>query len=296
MVKFRIGRHINVSLGLLTAPAYAKKLGCDIFQIFLGVPQRIISKPRRDEDLIAFGKELEKQKLKMVVHGSYTINLCHPKKNKIFQTSVRSLVQDLNASAIIGKRCLGVIIHMGKNIVANNLTNEQAINNYVYGLQTALAQTPENTTIILETGASQGTEVASRIEGLSEIYWKLTDAERARVKFCIDSCHIFASNYPISTPTGVKSFFKEFDTAIGIEQIACIHFNDSKTKLGSKVDRHADIGYGFIGIPGLKALAQFAEKHRIPIIFETPLDAVNSATNRDVTFVEELAKVKAWLK
>ena len=296
MVKFRIGRHINVTFGFLTAPAYAKKLGCNIFQVFLGVPQQIISKPRDKDDLIAFGKELKKHKLKMVVHGSYTINLCHPKGNKIFQTSVRSLVQDLNASAIIGKRCMGVIIHMGKNIPANKLTDEQAIMNYVLGLRTALAQTPENTNIILETGASQGSEVASRIEGLGEIYWNLTEAERTRIKFCVDTCHIFSSNFDISTPAGVKSFFKEFDDTIGIDKIACIHFNDSKTKLNSHVDRHADIGFGFIGIAGLKAVALFAQKHRIPIIFETPLDAVNPKTNKDITFSEELAKVKAWLK
>lgn len=296
MGKIRIGRHVNVTLGFLTAPGYAKSLGCNIFQIFLGVPQQIISKARPKDDLNNFGKELQKLKLKMVIHGSYTINLCHPENSKMFQTSVRSLVQDLNGSSIIGKRCLGVIIHMGKNIPAIKLTDEQAINNYVLGLQTALAQTPDNTTIILETGASQGSEVASKIEGLGEIYWNLTEDQRTRIMFCIDSCHIFSSNYDISTPSGVKSFFKEFDDTIGIDKIACIHFNDSKTKLGSCVDRHADLDYGFIGEAGLKAVALFAQKHSIPLIFETPLDSINVKTNRDITFEEELAKVKAWLK
>ena len=296
MTKFRIGRHINVSLGFLTAPAYARSLGCNIFQIFLGVPQHIISKAKSPSDLEQFGKELKKNKLKMIIHGSYTINLCHPKTSKLFQTSVKSLVQDLNASNIIAKRCLGVIIHMGKNIKTNNLTDDQAINNYVLGLKQALAATPDNTIIILETGASQGTEVGSKIEALGEIYWYLDESERNRVKFCIDTCHIWATGYDISTVAGVKSFFKEFDDTIGIDKIACIHFNDSKTQLESCVDRHADLAYGFIGATGLKAVAKFAKKNRISIITETPLDAVNKNSNKDVTWEEEFAKIQSWLK
>ncbi|XWV24806.1 putative endonuclease 4 [Tupanvirus deep ocean] len=296
MTEFRLGRHINISHGFVTAPWYAKSLGCDIFQIFLGAPQQVLSKARQKDDLIKFGKELDKRSLKMVVHGSYTINLCHPKKSKKFQASLKSLVQDLNASADIGKNCLGVIIHMGKNIPENKLTDEQALDNYVVGLQDALASTPSNTRIILETGASQGSEVASEIDGLSEIYWKLEEEERERIFFCVDTCHIWATGYDISTPVGVKRFFKEFDDKIGVEKIICIHFNDSKTGLQSCVDRHADLGYGHIKADGLKAIAQYAQKNKIPLIMETPLDAVNKETNRDVTFEEELTKVKTWLK
>ena len=208
MGKFRIGRHINVSPGFLTAPAYAKSIGCDIFQIFLGVPQFIISKARPEADLKKLGETIKKLKLTMVIHGSYTINLCHPKKNNLFKTSVKSLVQDLNASAVIGKKCLGVIIHMGKNIPGNKISNQEALENYIIGLKEALSQTPDNTTIILETGASQGNEIASKIEGLSEIYWNLNESERERVEFCIDTCHVFSSGYDLSTPKGVKIFLR----------------------------------------------------------------------------------------
>ncbi len=296
MKEFRLGRHVNISHGFLTAPWYAKSLGCEIFQIFLGAPQQILSKARQKDELIKFGKELDKRGLKMVVHGSYTINLCHPKKSKKLQASVKSLVQDLTASSFIGNNCLGVIIHMGKNIPENKLTEEQSIDNYVQGLQMALLETPENTRIILETGASQGNEVASQIDGLAEIYWKLEDDERERIYFCIDTCHIWATGYDISKPVGVKKFFKEFEDKIGVKKISCIHFNDSKTGLESCVDRHADIGYGQIKTEGLKSVALFAKKNDIPLIFETPLDAINKDTNREVTFEEELSKVKSWLE
>ncbi|AEQ33272.1 endonuclease 4 [Acanthamoeba polyphaga mimivirus] len=295
MGKYRIGRHINISSGFLSAPEYAESLGCTIFQIFLGAPQQVLSKARQQDELIKFSKELSKRNLKMVVHGSYTINLCHPKKSKKFEASVKSLVQDLNASSLIGSRCIGVIIHMGKNIPINNISVDEAINNYILGLRHALSQTPESTKIILETGASQGSEVASRIDGLAKIYFGLDEAERDRIFFCIDTCHIWATGYDISGSVGVKKFFREFDKKIGIENISCIHFNDSKTGLESKVDRHADLGYGEIKESGLMAVAEFAKSYNIPLIMETPLDAINVKTNREVTFAEEFRKVKKWI-
>jgi apurinic endonuclease APN1 len=296
MTKFRIGRHINITFGFTSAVAYAASINCNIMQIFLGPPQKVSSKAKSKTELTEFGAELKKYKMKMVIHGSYAINLCHEKKSKRLITSVKALVQDLNASAIIGPRCLGVIIHMGKNIAANNISDKKAIMNYTMGLKTALAQTPDDTTIILEMGASQGTEVASKIEGLHEIYWNLTETERSRIKFCVDTCHIWATGYDISNRAGIKEFFKEFSDQIGLEKIVLIHFNDSKTPLASHVDRHADLGHGFIGTVGLKTFAQYAMKYKIPIIMETPLDATNPHTNMNVTFTEELAKVKLWLK
>ena len=296
MKRFRIGRHINTSYGFVTAPAYADSIGCEVLQVFLGNPRSVNSKPKKEKDLIEFASELAKYKLKMVIHGSYTINLCHPPTSKQFMSSVKCLVQDLNASHIIGKRCMGVVIHMGKNIQANNITNQRAIRNYIRGLKKALSETPVDTTIILETGASQGTEVGSKIDGLEEIYWALDTKQRKRVKFCIDTCHIWATGYDISTLSGVKNFFNDFNRAIGVDRIACIHFNDSKTDLESNVDRHADIGYGFIKSVGLRAVLRFAQKHRIPTIMETPLDTVNPRTNKDVTFPQELAKIKKWLR
>lgn len=296
MNKFKIGRHINVSPGFLTTPAYAKMIGSEIFQIFLGVPEFILSKARPEEDLKKFAELLEKMNQVMVVHGSYTINLCQLRSNNLYKSSVKSLVQDLKASAVIGKRCLGVIIHMGKNIPANKITYDEALQNYVSGLKEALENSPENSTIILETGAGQGNEVASKIDDLSKIYNGLTIAEKKRVKFCIDTCHSYSYGYDLDTATGAKNFFKLFDELIGIDRIACIHFNDSKVAKGACVDRHDDLNFGSIGEIGLKTIAQIAKKNNIPLIMETPLEAINEATNQEITFNDELALIKSWIK
>ena len=292
----QIGRHIGISDGFTTAPGYAASTGCNFMQIFLASPKQNRVKQRTEKELLELKAELKSNSMRMVIHGSYMINLCHRTDSPKFKTGLKLIEGDLKASSIIGLRCIGVIIHMGKNVAELKMTDDEAIQSYIEGVQEVLAATPPDSTLILETGASQGTEVGSRITALAQIYNGFKKKEKARIKFCIDTCHIFATGYCISDKAGVKAYFKKFDAKIGIDKIACFHFNDSKTDCGSNVDRHADIGYGFIDEEGLKAVAKFAVKHDIPIVMETPLDAINPKTGKEVTFKTELAKVKAFIK
>jgi deoxyribonuclease-4 len=291
--KTLIGRHISISQGFLTAPSFAKKLGCNCFQIFLANPQQGKIKVKPEKELKDFAKELKEQDVYCVVHASYLINLCQKEGSKR-NTSLDLLIKNLEMISIIGKRCIGTIIHMGKNITELNQTNEKAIVNYVDGLKEAIQKTPENSTIILETGAGQGTEVGTKLEELAEIYNGLSTSEKQRVKFCIDTCHIFAAGYCISSQKGVDKYFNKFDKLIGVENIVCIHFNDSKTDCDSHIDSHEDLSFGFIPVEGLEAVAKFAVKNHIPLIMETPLDAINPKTNQEITFEYELRKVKKW--
>jgi deoxyribonuclease-4 len=290
---FRIGRHVSTSGVIADLPHYVKNLTYDIFQIFSVPPVQVNPKTKSNTQWLALGENLELDDMYMIIHGSYTINLANPSSSANYKASVVRLVSDLNAASLLGPRCLGVIIHMGKNVKTNAITNDEAIAYYIGGLKEALAATIDST-IVLETGASQGTEVASEIDGLARIWQGLSMSERKRVRFCIDTCHIWATGYDISTVAGVESFFKMFDKAIGIDKINCIHFNDSKNQLGSNVDRHADIGYGYIGLVGLQAVFKFAQSHHIPIIMETHLDAVNPHTNRDITLQDELDLVRSF--
>lgn len=290
-----LGRHIGISDGFYTSATYAKNIGCTFFQIFLGSPMCTKNKKKNQKDLLLFKKQLKENDIRMVIHASYTINLAHPNFTPKYNSSVKSLIQDLDASAILGKRCLGVIIHMGKNIPSNKISDFDAIKNYIFGIKECLFRTPKNSTIILETGASQGSEIASTITGMSNIFSKLKKTEQKRVKFCIDTCHIWASGYDISTAQGVRNYLKEFDEKIGLSHIVCIHLNDSKNSLGSCVDRHADIGYGQIGINGLKYMVRWAKKNKIPLVMETPLTAVNKITNRDITHTEQMDLVLSWI-
>lgn len=296
MKKFRIGRHINISGGFLTAPAFAEEIGCEFIQIFLGNPQQMISPVKPNSDLIAFGTELKIHHLKAVIHGHYTINLARNPANPKLIKSIKSLVNDIKSAHIIGKRCIGVIIHMGKNMPDEGISTEQSIQNYINGLQQAIAQTKDiDTPIILETGAGTGNEIGSDLNDLHKIYSGLNTEQKQRIKFCIDTCHIWSAGYNIGTENGVKAFFKVFDQKFSIKNIACIHLNNSQNDLGAHVDRHADLSYGKIPQIGMKKFVQIAFKHRIPIIMETPLDSPHPKTNKDIQFKDELLTVKKWI-
>lgn len=295
MCKFRIGHHIDASTDFINIPTFAKQIGCEIFQIFLGDPQQTRNKSKSHKILTEFGKQLATSKLKMVVHGSYTINLCHPIESARHTASVNAVIKDLKMVAIIGKRCVGVIIHMGKNIKDNGITDNVAAQNYLVGLKTVLSQTDNATTLILETGAGQGNEIGTNLSVLATIYWALEEHERMRIKFCIDTCHIWAAGYDIGGKMKVNVFFEMFEKLFGIGKVACFHFNDSKTALDSHKDRHADIGYGLIPTTGLKSIAQYAHTNCIPLILETPLDSVNLKTNKNITFSDEVATIYSYL-
>lgn len=291
-----IGRHISTTFNFASAPLYSKKLGCDIIQVFLGNPIQALSKPRSKEDLASFKSALEKYNIKLVIHGAYSINLCRSFNTSRHRTSIKYLVSELKSSAALGPNCLGVIIHMGKNISDDEITNIQASKNYSDSISLALKLSPPNSTIILETGAGVGSEIGSDLEVLSKIYHKLNKSEKQRIKFCIDTCHIWAMGYDISDANHVKKFFTLFDKLFGIDKIACFHFNNSKNPMGAKVDRHADLLYGQIPLSGLKAIAKFAARHSIPLITETPLDSIDPLTNKYIDFASERKLIIDWIK
>ena len=286
-----IGCVIHKRCGLIEILKYAVDSGCNFFQIF--TDEMHDSKTRTN--LKKFGECLEKYNAKMVIHSSYKINLSNPTDSYKYSSSIKSLTKDLVISNDIGPRCIGVIVHMGKNVRTNNISHRAAMENYIKGIKYCLRETPDSTTIILETGASQGAEIGSSIESMSEILKGLTREERSRVKICIDTCHIWATGYDISTGAAAKKYLREFDNKIGLENVVCIHLNDSKNGLGSKIDRHADLSFGKIGVRGLKFIARWANKNRIPMVMEVPLDSVNPRTNSDTTHAEQLELVMSWI-
>lgn len=266
---FRIGSTFR-SKDFSEAPRLARQAGYDTFQTYLGPAELVYCVPKTKETLETFKEKLLKYHVTTIIHGSYTINLCHPVGNVKRTKSINALVSLLKQSDVIGKRCLGVIIHMGKNMPENKLSEKQSLETYAKNLQYVLSQVPGKSKIVLETGASQGNEVGSRLDRLGFIYRQLTEAEKKRVRFCIDTCHVWASGYDISNTENVNAFFEEFHTKVG-GKIVCIHFNNSMNPLNSHVDRHADLTHGQIPYDGLKAVAQYAKEHSIALITETPL-------------------------
>lgn len=282
MNEFYIGHHINISQGLVSSGNYAKSLEANFYQIFLTSPQSYnrISKP--EEDLIELKNYLLENKMKIVIHGSYMLNFCNDPSSFKHKSAVKLLIADLKDSVHLN--ALGVIIHMGKRL---ELTEETAISNYVTGLQKVLKNTPSNSTIILETGAGCGSEVCTSIFDLSKLFKKFTIDEQKRIKFCIDTCHIFSAGYHVGDENFVDVLDNLIDSYLNWKNVACIHLNDSKNCLNSKKDNHADIGKGNINVNGLKKFVKICYKHNIPVVLETPCDVISKK--------DQISLIKSWV-
>nr|AIF09348.1 apurinic endonuclease Apn1 (nfo) [uncultured marine thaumarchaeote KM3_36_B08] len=123
---------------------------------------------------------------------------------------------------------------------------------------------------MLENTAGQKNSVGSDFTQLAEIFFGLKPASRFGI--CIDTCHAFAAGYDLRNEKNVKDVFEKFDSEIGLKHIKIIHLNDSKGELGCHLDRHEHIGLGHIGEVGLSQIVKLANKNKIPIVLETPID------------------------
>ena len=135
-------------------------------------------------------------------------------------------------------------------------------------LDAALDRVPPPVSILLENTAGQGSSIGRSFEQLAGILESMSDA--GRMGFCLDTCHLFAAGYDITTETGYRRTLRAFDRLIGIERIRAFHLNDSRKQLGSRVDRHTHIGKGFIGLEAFRCLVNDSRFAAVPKIIETP--------------------------
>ena len=183
---------------------------------------------------------------------------------------------------------------MGKN--TDKVTYEEAFQNYVENIKKILHITRHikgSPKLILETGAGQGTEVATDLSELGRLRKSLTEEEQNRVGFCIDTCHIFTAGYDLRNETFVETLETYIEISLGWQNVLVIHLNDSLSKLNQKVDRHADISYGNItktykDVRGFAKFIKMCESKKIPLILETPGDCAD--------YSKQISLVKGWVK
>ncbi len=283
MPKLYVGHHINTQWGFASSADYAHEIGANFFQIFLASPHKYAGKRNDDTQLALLKSKLEQYDQKLVIHANFMLNFCNEEKTYKHKAAVDLLIKDLKDCSKLG--AIGVVIHMGKKL---KMDETYAINNYVKGVQKALRDTPESSIVIFETGAGQGTEVCTKISHLGNLYRMFTPKERKRIKFCIDTCHVFAAGYDLSNERYIEIFDKMIETNLSWNNIACIHLNDSKCPLDSRKDRHADLGEGYIKKNGLKKFVQLCYKKGIPMVLETPCDSGLDRT-------KQIKMVKEWI-
>jgi deoxyribonuclease-4 len=264
------GSHMHNN-NLIKSAKKVKSANGNILQIFLTIPGDDKTRQRNIDDLHNFKKYLEKNNMKVVVHSSYLHNLCRPWDE--YSWWLKNLELEIKYSHEIG--AIGVVLHLGKQL---NFTLEEAYNNMYTSLIYLHHKTKEysDVQILLETPTGQGTQICYKIDDFAKFYKKIScnpnKEIRKRLKICIDSCHIFTAGYDIRTKNKIKNYLETFNELIGLKHIKLVHLNDSKIKLGGLVDRHQNIGSGYIGFEALKCFFDIFRDLNIPVVLETPGD------------------------
>lgn len=273
-----LGAHMSISGGVHTAVERAVRIGCATMQIFVKNNNRWKDKPIEAEDVATYKELLSKARIgPVMVHDTYLINLCARNKD-ILERSRATLKDEFDRSAALGVDYLN--LHPGSHLGAGE---DEGIKRIAESLNLIHEQI-RGTTVksVLETTAGQGTAVGYKFDHMRAIIERVEKKERIGV--CIDTCHIFAAGYDLSSERGYESTFEEFDSIVGLKRLVAFHVNDSKRELGSRVDRHEHIGKGKIGLQGFRMLMNDPRFIEIPKILETPKgpDMKEDVMNMDV--------------
>lgn len=275
-----LGAHMSIAGGIHEAITRACSIGCTTMQIFVKNNMQWFARPIAREEVSAFQKHAQRAELRAVfAHANYLINLAATNP-QFHANSLRALAEELlRADAL---KLPFLVMHPGAHLGAGE---EAGLDKIVGSIDAVFTTIPKvKTTIALETTAGQGSCLGDRFEHLSYIIANVREPERLCV--CLDTAHVFAAGYDLTSEAGAKKTFAEFDRVIGRERLAAIHINDSKTKRGSRVDRHAHIGQGEISLGAFRYIMCAARFARIPKVLETPKgkelreDVENMATLR----------------
>lgn len=295
------GGHMSIKRGIPSAIQEINSLGGNMLQVFVSNPMStkfIIDKTKWNEKQCQLIRStLESTDTKLVIHLPYVINLAKPlpiPSDMVNCWWINMICNQLLVSDLINS--IGCVVHVGKHM---DLTVQEGIDNMYAGLKYVvefIKQHELNSYIILETAAGQGSELLttknSSLEDFANFYNRFSDDEKSHIKICVDTCHIFAAGYDIRQKEQVKTFFNEFNTVIGLNNIALIHLNDSKTDCGSCVDRHENLGEGKIGIEGLRHFIRYAIFYHIPTVLETP-----SNYETEIALINDVKRgVQNWSK
>jgi len=262
----QIGCHVSISGSIDKSVDNAVERNCSAFQIFTRNPRGWHAKDLTKEDIDAFKSKLKSSEIDRFAtcaHMPYLPNLATP-KNDGFEKSVNTLISEVERCAQLGIPYL--VTHLGSHLGTGE---EAGIKKLVEGL-TKAGQTKNDVMILLENTAGQKNSVGSDFKQLGEIFKQLKPGKKFGV--CLDTCHAFVAGYDLRTAEKVKKTFKEFDKHVGIENLKILHLNDARGELGCNLDRHYHLGLGGIGEEGIKSVVKFANKKKIPIILETPID------------------------
>ena len=261
-----IGAHMSIRGGVSMAIERARSIRCTAMQIFVKNNMQWFARPLTREEIRSFLNHIQRGELLSVFgHANYLINLAAINP-QFHANSIRALSEELVRADQLELPFL--VLHPGAHLGAGEEAGLKKISDSVDEVFRVIPKV--KTKIALEITAGQGSCIGHRFEHITHIIANVRQPERLCV--CLDTAHLFAAGYDIGSESGVRKTFREFDRVIGRNRLVAIHVNDSKTGLGSRVDRHEHIGKGRIGLSAFRFIMRSRRFSKIPKVLETPKD------------------------
>jgi len=258
----------------------AVALGCNTFQIFTRTPRAWGAKELTDEETVAFIEKVNKHHMKPVfAHMPYLVNLASG-KDDVYRMSVETLRAELQRCAKLQVPYL--VTHLGSHL---GFGKKQGVDHIVEAIDEAYKATDSDVILLLENTAGTRNSMGSSFRDIQRIIGGLACPEHVGV--CFDTSHGYAAGYDLGNKVAVGDTLSQFDKTIGFEKLKLVHLNDSRSGLGSRVDRHEHIGRGLIGEKGFRAILH-SRLGGLPLIMETPKEDERSDVD-NLRKVRELA-------
>jgi deoxyribonuclease IV len=288
-MQLRIGAHVSASGGLESAVERAKRIGAECVQVFVGSP-RVWAAPQPDLEVAQrfHDRAIQADVVPAFVHSAYLINLASEDE------SLRARSTDLLANSMAWGAAMGaagVVTHIGS---LGQSTEQEAEDRVVECLERVLG-IGHRVHLLLETAA--GTKrIGGSVEQLGRLVGRLSEhfsehfSEHWGVGVCIDTAHMYASGYDVSSHEGLEHTLAEIDRYVGIARIELVHINDSKVALGHGADRHANSGTGHIGETGLANVLTHPALRHLPFVTEAPGFEDQGPDAENISILKRLAE------
>ena len=261
----RVGAHVSIAGGIENAPLQAAGIGAKAFALFTKNQRQWRVPELTDASLEAFRKNCSDGGFlpeHILPHDSYLINLGSPEPEKL-DRSRNAFFDEMQRAERMGLRMLN--FHPGSHL--NQIAPEACLRLIAESINMALDRS-SGVTAVIENTAGQGSNLGSRFEDLAMLVDLVED--KSRVGVCLDTCHLFAGGYDIRTGEALERMTGEFDRVVGLGYLKALHLNDAKQPLGSRIDRHACIGKGEIGIEAFACIMRHPLFDEMPLVLETP--------------------------
>lgn len=261
------GAHVSASGGVENAPQNAAAIGARAFALFTKNQRQWSAAPLTAPQTEAFKAACaahDFEPFQILPHDSYLINLGHPSAEGL-NKSRAAFVDEMSRCELLGLDRLN--FHPGGTL--GEISETECLARVAESINIALDAT-RGVTAVIENTAGQGSNVGWRFEHLAEIISGVHD--KSRVGVCLDTCHAYSAGYDLKTAEACDNTFAEFDKVVGFNYLRGMHLNDDLKAFGSRVDRHAPLGDGTLGIEAFKYIAADPRFDNMPLILETPAE------------------------